>query len=57
MEQKLANSFIEYVYLYDEKNKEWLWSEIPFFGEIKFNLKSLNESLSNMQYDDFEINI
>lgn len=50
-EEKFIKSFkdtwCEYVYLYDEKSEEWLFSKIPFGSSISLDFKSLHNELDN----------
>ena len=47
LNDKLKYSDIEYIYLYDMKNKKWLWDYIDY-GDNKMELKDLRDSLKEI---------
>lgn|SRR5574344_51073 len=42
------NSWQEFAYLYDEENKEWLWSSIPYENVEDMNFTSLEDKLKEL---------
>jgi hypothetical protein len=46
------DTWCEYVYLYDEENKKWLYSEIPYGNEKNLNFVSLHNALKEKNLID-----
>ena len=49
----LLDSWQEYAYLYDEENKKWLWSPIPYENAEEMEFTSLEEKLTEMDLIEY----
>lgn len=49
----LKDTWQEYAYLYDEENKKWLWSPIPFENSEEMEFTSLEDKLSEMNLIEY----